>query len=120
LWVWHAVEETEHKAVAFDVYSAVGGDYWMRIHAMLRVTRIFIPRMHQMQIMLLAEDNTPVRLRDLARCVAYLYGRGGFMRNMIPNYLQYFRCDFHPWQDDNSRLIAAWQDTVQRSIAPAA
>ena len=120
LWVWHAVEETEHKSVAFDVYTAVGGDYWTRVRAMLRVTRIFIPRIHQMQFMLLAEDKTPVRLRDLARCARYLYGRGGFMRDMIPNYLQYFRRDFHPWQDDNSHLIAAWQQTIQRSIAPAA
>ena len=120
LWVWHAVEETEHKAVAFDVYTVAGGDYWTRVRAMIRVTRIFIPRIHQMQCILLAEDPAPLRLRDLARCMRYLYGRGGFMRSMIPNYLRYFRRDFHPWQDDNSHLIAAWQDTVQRSIAPAA
>jgi predicted metal-dependent hydrolase len=120
LWVWHAVEETEHKAVAFDVYTAAGGDYWTRIRAMIRVTRIFIPRIHQMQLILLAEDPAPLRLSDLARCMRYLYGRGGFMTSMIPNYLRYFRRDFHPWQDDNSHLIAAWQETVQRSIAPAA
>lgn len=120
LWVWHAVEETEHKAVAFDVYTAAGGDYWTRVKAMLRVTRIFIPRIHQMQIILLREDSTPLSLRDLARCVRYLYGRGGFMSSMIPSYLRYFRRDFHPWQDDNSHLIEAWQPTVQRSIVPAA
>lgn len=120
LWVWHAVEETEHKSVAFDVYTAVGGDYWTRVSAMLRVTSVFIPRIHQMQVLLLAEDETPVRLRDLARCLSYLYARGGMMRAMIPSYLQYFRRDFHPWQDDNSHLITAWQQTIQRSIAPAA
>ena len=120
LWVWHAVEETEHKAVAFDVYTAAGGDYWTRVRAMLRVTRIFIPRIHQMQAMLLAEDRGSLRLTDVARCLRYLYGTGGFMRAMIPNYLRYFRRDFHPWQDDNSHLIAAWQQTVQRSIVPAA
>lgn len=120
LWVWHAVEETEHKAVAFDVYKAAGGDYWTRVKAMLRVTSIFIPRIHQMQIVLLARDPAPLRWRDLVRCVRYLYGRGGFMRSMIPNYLRYFRSDFHPWQDDNSHLIEAWRPTVQRSILPAA
>jgi uncharacterized protein len=112
LWVWHAVEETEHKAVAFDVYNAVGGDYWTRVRAMLRVTRIFIPRIHQMQLLLLAEDETPLRLRDVLRCARYLYGQGGFMRAMIPSYLRYFRRDFHPWQDDNSHLIAAWQQSL--------
>jgi hypothetical protein len=117
LWGWHAVEETEHKSVALDVYTSVGGDYWTRIKAMLRVTSIFIPRIHQMQLIMLAEDPDPIRLWDVTRCVTYLYGSGGMMRDMIPSYLQYFRRDFHPWQHDNSHLITAWQSTVQRSIA---
>lgn len=27
LWVWHAIEETEHKAVTYDVFNQVGGTY---------------------------------------------------------------------------------------------
>ena len=109
LWMWHAVEETEHKAVAYDVYQAAGGGYWRRAYAMLRVTAIFIPRIHQMQLLLLHEDPTTLSLRDLARCLRYLYGRGGFIRALLPGYCRYFRRDFHPWQDDNSQLISAWQ-----------
>jgi predicted metal-dependent hydrolase len=30
LWVWHAVEELEHKCVAIDVYNAMGGGYLRR------------------------------------------------------------------------------------------
>jgi predicted metal-dependent hydrolase len=30
LWVWHAVEELEHKCVAIDVYNAMGGGYFRR------------------------------------------------------------------------------------------
>ena len=30
LWLWHALEEAEHKAVAFDVYRAAGGGYVRR------------------------------------------------------------------------------------------
>lgn len=121
LWAWHAVEETEHKAVAFDVYVAAGGDYWTRVRAMLRVTAIFIPRIHQMQLILLAEDPTPLRLRDVAYCLKYLYGRGGFLRAMIPGYLSYFRRDFHPWQDDNSHLLSGWRaQGMTQSFPPAA
>src|SRR5207248_3464639 len=31
LFLWHALEESEHKAVAFDVYKAVGGSERMRV-----------------------------------------------------------------------------------------
>src|SRR3954447_20992146 len=34
LFLWHALEESEHKAVAFDVYKAVGGTERMRVWTM--------------------------------------------------------------------------------------
>ena len=34
LFVWHALEESEHKAVAFDVYKAVGGGERLRVWTM--------------------------------------------------------------------------------------
>src|SRR4051794_25442410 len=34
LFLWHALEESEHKAVAFDVYKAVGGTERMRVITM--------------------------------------------------------------------------------------
>ena len=33
-----------------------------------------------------------------------------------PGFLRYFRRDFHPWQDDNSHLLTAWQ-TASSSLS---
>ena len=34
VFLWHALEESEHKAVAFDVYKLVGGSERMRVWTM--------------------------------------------------------------------------------------
>ena len=45
LWVWHSLEETEHKAVAFDVYEAVMGKgvgaYALRSTGLVLATVLF-------------------------------------------------------------------------------
>ena len=41
IWAWHAIEESEHKAVAFDVYKAVGGSEFVRITEMMAVSVMF-------------------------------------------------------------------------------
>ena len=41
VWTWHALEEIEHKSVAFDVYEAVGGGYLQRAVAMVWATLVF-------------------------------------------------------------------------------
>ncbi len=35
LVLWHMVEETEHKTVAYDVFQALSGSYWLRIYGLL-------------------------------------------------------------------------------------
>src|SRR6478672_7131531 len=30
MWLWHSAEESEHKSTAFDLYHALGGDYFWR------------------------------------------------------------------------------------------
>lgn len=112
LFMWHAVEETEHKAVAFDVYQAVDGGYWNRVLIMLEVTLIFwLDMMRTTRGYLRARgENTP---GNWIKGLGFLLGRPGPLRRLIPEYLAWFRPGFHPWQYDNRALIRPWQAKLQ-------
>ncbi|MDA7852592.1 metal-dependent hydrolase [Porticoccaceae bacterium] len=109
LWQWHAVEEMEHKAVAFDVYRAIGGSEKMRRAAMRRSTLLLTwDILHGVRHMLKCDGklwSPKVWLSGLH----FLFGKQGLLRGTWGPYKAFFREDFHPWQEDSSELIAQWQ-----------
>lgn len=111
LWMWHAIEETEHKGVAFDVFKAVGGDYRTRVVTMLFVTMNFIYQVSRIHIALLREDGKHLDLKMWGKGIWFFWGKPGWFRKLIPAWLQYFRPDFHPWQQDNQHYIEEWKRT---------
>jgi len=108
LWLWHAVEETEHKAVAYDVYQQVSGSYWLRVLMMVRVMIGFPFGIALFHLLLLAGDGQLANLRDMGRGLRFVWGRGGFVRSAWPELKAFYRRDFHPWQKDDRELIATW------------
>ena len=115
LWRWHGIEETEHKSVAFDVYAAIGGTVKERRQALLFSTWYFFKdTFHNMRIML-RHDGKSKSLRLWLGGLNYLFGKPGILRRILPDYLAYYRRDFHPWQIDNRELITAWLSEQQHA-----
>lgn len=117
LWLWHAIEETEHKAVAFDLYQDVSGDYRLRVGIFLSATTFLIGYTGRYTYAFLKKDGLHRDPVVYAKGLWRLFGYKGFISGMIPDYLTYLKPGFHPWQDDNSRLIDKWR---QRLYAQAA
>jgi predicted metal-dependent hydrolase len=110
LWEWHAVEELEHKAVAFDAYRAAGGGYWRRVLWFLHVSLVFwfdnfIQTAHNLQ-----RDGALWRFATWASAARMWFGRRGLAWHMAGPVLQYFSPRFHPWQHDNRTLVRMWLD----------
>ncbi|HZT67091.1 MAG TPA: metal-dependent hydrolase [Acidimicrobiales bacterium] len=110
LLMWHALEEAEHKAVAFDVYRALGGTERMRIAAMWVTHVLFVLETGLWSAISLAMDPAAWRhpLR-VARSVWRLR-RSPFTRPAaIRQLFQYNRRGFHPNDRDTTELITEWR-----------
>lgn len=113
LWRWHAAEENEHKAVAFDVFKAVGGTYTERAITMVGATLIFWFKVIEQQARMMHADGTVWDLREWARLGRYLFLKPGGMLRLIPKYFSYFRPSFHPWDHDNRAQLEAWKRELE-------
>jgi len=108
LWTWHAVEEAEHKAVAFDVYRANGGGYVRRLAWFLYVSIVFALDIGMQTTNNLYRDGQLFKLRSWRCGIGYLLGSGGLLRHAWRPWLSYFHPRFTPRWRDNRELIAAW------------
>ncbi len=113
LWRWHAVEEIEHKAVAYDTWLHATRD-WSRFKRwrvksllMLLVTRRFVKNRSGDALDLLAQDGI-TGLAARAKLAWYLIGRPGMLRRVFPHWRAYFVPGFHPWKLDDRALIASY------------
>ncbi len=104
LWLWHAVEESEHKAVAFDVYQEQVGNYWVRTSEMAFTTLEFISFtiFHYHQLRKGMDD--PTDWRSVRGGVNWLLGKPGWLRKLGKSYLAYYKRDFHPAKRDSTFL----------------
>lgn len=118
LWRWHAIEEIEHKAVAYDTWRHATRQWsrWKRWKVkslmMLVVTKNFVLHRVQDTLDLLAQDGLS-GWRIKARLARYLLGRNGILRVIVPAWLSYFLPGFHPWNVDDRALIAKAQAELE-------
>ncbi len=110
---WHALEESEHKAVAFDVYKAMGGGEFMRIFVMLLTDLLFIFETSIMGVISMAMDRDVRRQPGkLARSLARLPRSPFVSLRALRILAQYHRPGFHPNQRDTQQLIAQWRQAL--------
>jgi predicted metal-dependent hydrolase len=112
LFVWHALEESEHKAVAFDVYQEVSGNHLRRTMVMHAVTVGFLVAIVLSTTRSMLSDRAaynPVRVgRSLARL-----RRSPFVNRAVVRHLrEYNRKGFHPDDLDTSALTESWRSEL--------
>ena len=119
LWMWHALEETEHKAVAFDVYQQIFADQMVRKRVMRIITTTFLSRISYLTAKLLLSDRAG--RKQWRQHIAGLKQLKDVFIKLLPVYLDYYQNDFHPNQHDSTDITNTWrhrlfEETVEETI----
>ncbi len=109
LYVWHALEESEHKAVAFDVYKAIGGSERMRVLTMNLVTFGFVTGMTAQVVISLLLDRATYRRGNLRQSWRRFRRSPIVQRRVWDQLREYNRPGFHPDDRDTSELVERWR-----------
>lgn len=123
LWRWHALEEIEHKGVAYDTWLHATRD-WSRFKRwrlksllMLLVTKRFFHHRTTGILELLRQDGL-TGPKVWARMAWYAFGKPGMVRKILGAWISYFLPGFHPWNHDDRKLIALADSEYQDALLP--
>lgn len=118
MYAWHAIEEVEHKAVAYDVLTKVAkAGYLSRVLPMLTVTFGFPLTVAGILNHMLKVDGFSFRQRMglWARGLWWFYKPGGLFIPTLGYYFAYYKPGFHPWKLEEMPSYGTWLDTFTRT-----
>ncbi len=125
LWRWHALEEIEHKGVAYDtwLHATKGWSRWQRWKVktlvMLIVTKMFVTKRAKGMLDLLEQDGF-TGAGTKWKLFKYAFGRPGIARKIFGAWLSYFMPGFHPWNHDDRHLIQLAESDYHDAVMPQA
>lgn len=111
-WIWHCVEETEHKSVAYDLLRAITsplGFYFIRVFSLFATTLSFNAILMWHIWTLLKVDGLQWNARAWGRILHYQWVFPGAWRVCFPAWIAWLKPGFHPWQDDNREHVTTWK-----------
>jgi len=123
LYVWHGIEELEHKAVAFDVMERVARvPRPLRLLLFVQVLLVFPVRTAIIVEHMLRVDGfgAAERGRLWAGGLRWLFGASGPFEAMGPYFRAYFARRFHPWQHPAPAAFERWRAAFAASGDPIA
>lgn len=110
--IWHALEESEHKAVAFDVYRAAGGSERKRIRQMKLIRIGFLAGTVIQTIASMLGDRDTYRRGVLRASLHRLRTSPLLSKELLAQLEEYDRPGFHPNDRDTTELVERWRDQL--------
>ncbi len=109
MFMWHALEESEHKAVAFDVYQATVDNHWLRAITMNVTTVLFVGGGSLVVLWSLLHDRATYNPVRLLRSLGRLRHSPWINREVLRHLRSYNKRSFHPDDRDTTALVEEWR-----------
>jgi uncharacterized protein len=123
LFAWHAIEEMEHRDVAFDVMKDVAKTpEWLRKATLLNTTVLMFGfTIYRANVMLKHDGFNPIeRLKMNVKGLPWFFGKNGTLTRMSKQYKDWFKKDFHPSQHPVIAQYDVWVNTLAETNDPIA
>ncbi|MCA4814210.1 metal-dependent hydrolase [Acinetobacter towneri] len=113
MWLWHAIEENEHKAVAYDVFEGVFGKgvkaYALRTSSLV-ISMLTLFVVQNYFLLRLLKQDKQLNLENSRMIYRYAYSPSkGIITGMGKEMLLYFKPNFHPNDFDTTTLLNTWK-----------
>ncbi|TVP60450.1 MAG: metal-dependent hydrolase [Halomonadaceae bacterium] len=118
LWMWHMLEESEHKDIAYDVYQQLSGSYSLRMigFVLAFTTILFLVPLGGVLIPIIRRPSNlfrPSYWKDVARSTGLLFGpKTGVYGSSMGHIMDYLRRDFHPNDHDTTEHLAYYRELL--------
>ena len=121
LFAWHAIEEMEHRDVAFDVMKQVGNvpEFTRRSALVMTTVLMFGFTLYRTNIMLKHDGfSARERLQMNLKGLPWFFGKKGTLSKMSKQYADWFKTDFHPNQHPMIAQYDVWVKTLEETGDP--
>ncbi|OTG66714.1 metal-dependent hydrolase [Acinetobacter silvestris] len=122
IWMWHMLEESEHKDIAYDVFQTLSNNYALRIAGFFPalITILGLISAASLIVPFYRDPKNFIRLsywKDIPHSFQLIFGlKDGVYGSSLKHIFDYLRPDFHPNDHDTSAFLAYYKETLLNPV----
>ena len=122
IWMWHMLEESEHKDIAYDVFQHLSGNYALRVAGFFPalITILVLISAASLLVPFYRKPSNLISLayyKDMYRSAGLIFGlKDGVYGSTLRHIFDYLRPSFHPNDHDTSAFLAYYKEKLLNPV----
>ena len=118
IWMWHMLEESEHKDIAFDVYQTLSNNYALRVAGFFPalITILGLISAASLLVPFYRKPSNLISLKywkEIPYNFSLIFGlKDGVYGSTLGHIFDYLRPDFHPNDHDTSEFLEYYKEKL--------